>query len=331
MNNSFNSYLSNYISMYIETKRCLGFKFEAQITYFKRLDRDLIERKEIGPGLSKVFCDYWYEKNSWESERTYYARCIILREFSGFLNNMGIPSYCPRSPKYPKSSYVPYVFSHSEIERLIKATDGITCRYHKSENGMYCISVLIRVLYATGMRIGELLSLKEDDVDFNSQTITIKDSKNGMQRLIPIDDTLTDILIRYTDLKTKLLIGFNDSGYFFTNLQGDKLKINNIKVAFRLCLLKAGIHYLGPKIGPKLHSLRHTFACHSIARMSNEGYDTYVILPILATYLGHKQMDSINYYVRMTAEVFPTISKQLEDSCINVYPMIRNLDGYEAK
>lgn len=331
MKDSFNSYLSEYISMYIQTKRCLGFKFEAQISSFKKLDRDLIERNEVGPGLSKDFCDYWYERNSWESERTYYARCILLREFSGFLNNMGVFSYCPRPPKYPKSSYVPYVFSHSEIERLFKAADGITCRYHKSGNGLYCISVLLRALYATGMRVGELLSLKEEDVDFSSQTITIRDSKNGTQRLIPMGDTLNTILFRYLKLKNLLLTGFNDSDYFFTNLQGEKLKVDNILIAFRFCLYKAGIHYLGPKIGPKVHSLRHTFACHSIARMTNDGYDPYVILPILATFLGHKQMDSINYYVRMTAEVFPAISKQLEDSCINVYPMIRNLDGYEAK
>lgn len=317
--------------MFIQIKRSLGFKYEAQISSFRKLDGDLIERKETGPGLSKEFCDYWYEKTSLESERTYYARCILLREFSAYLNNIGIISYCPRPPKYPKSNYVPYVFTHTEIQDLFDAADSITQRYHKSENGTYCISVILRVLYATGLRIGELLSLKDEDVDFTLKTIVVKDSKNSLQRIIPIGDDLSEILIKYIEFRNKLLTGFNEPKYLFTNLQGEKISTNAIKVAFRLCLFKAGIQYLGPQKGPKVHCLRHTFACHSIAKMSQDGYDTYVIMPVLATFLGHKVLDSINYYIRMTAEVFPVISKQLEDNCINVYPMIRNFNGYETE
>lgn len=317
--------------MYIQIKRSLGFKYEAQVSNFKRLDRDLIERNEMGPGLSKEFCDYWYERTPPESEATYYARCILLREFSGFLNNLGIVSYCPRPPKYPKSTYVPYVFTHSEIQDLFDAADSITHRYHKSENGTYCISVILRVLYATGLRVGELLSLKDDDVDFTLKTIVVKDSKNCTQRIIPIGDDLCESLIQYVEFRNKLLTGFNEAKYLFTNLQGGKITTHAVRMAFRLCLIKAGIHYQGPQKGPKVHCLRHTFACHSIAQMSHDGYDTYVIMPILATFLGHKALDSINYYIRMTAEVFPTIRKQLEDSCINVYPMIRKFNGYEAK
>lgn len=314
--------------MYVETKRSLGFKFEAEIWIFKKMDKSIIDRNEKGPGFSKEFCDFWYEKSPNESERTYYSRCILLREFAGFLANIGIVTYCPRPPRYPRPTYVPYVFTHVEIEKLFNAADNIKTKYKKSENGMYCISFILRCLYATGLRIGELLNLNDDDIDFTNLTITVRDSKNCLQRIIPISSELKDLLLGYQGIRDKLLTGFNLPQRFFTNLNGGKLRRANIEIAFRLCLYKAGIHYMGPKIGPRLHCLRHTFACHSIASMNSEGLDTYVILPILATFLGHKQMDSINYYVRMTAEVFPTISKQLEESCANVYPMIRNLDGY---
>lgn len=296
MENLFSSYMGKYFTMYIETKRCLGYKFEAQIGFLKRMDKTLIDRNEEGPGFSKEFCDYWYIMNSTESERTYYARCILLREIAGFIANIGVVTYCPRPPRYPRSTYVPYVFSHSEIEKLFEAADSLKQKYHKSENGLYCISVILRTLYATGLRIGELLNLTDEDVDFDNEVIIVKDSKNGLQRMIPMSQQLTHLLLLYQECRDKLLTGFTMPKYFFTNFMGEKLRRENIEVAFRFCLCKAKINYLGPKIGPRLHSLRHTFACHSIAKMNSDGMDTYVIMPVLAMFLGHKALDSINYW-----------------------------------
>lgn len=92
----FNSYLADKLYLYIDIKRKLGFKFEGQLPILKKLDKMLIEKQEKGPGVSRQFAEFWYHTIPGEHERTKYARCIFLREFCGFLANLGIVTYCPK-------------------------------------------------------------------------------------------------------------------------------------------------------------------------------------------------------------------------------------------
>ena len=73
--------------------------------------------------------------------------------------------------------------------------------------------------------------------------------------------------------------------------------------------------------------LRHTFAVTSLAQMAEAGVDLYSTLPILSAYLGHKSLNSTDNYVRLTAEMFPGLLKDVDMVCLNVFPDIKN---YEA-
>jgi len=60
--------------------------------------------------------------------------------------------------------------------------------------------------------------------------------------------------------------------------------------------------------------------------MAEFGMDLYCSLPILSTYLGHQSLQSTNSYVRLTAEIYPELLKDVDAICLNVFP---NIDTYE--
>lgn len=92
---------------------------------------------------------------------------------------------------------------------------------------------------------------------------------------------------------------------------------------FKKCLLKAGIKYVGNKQGPRIHDLRHTFACHSLANMAKAGIDLYTSLPILSAYLGHQSLEATNRYVRLTSNIYPELTKDFNSISMNIFPIIQ--------
>lgn len=80
--------------------------------------------------------------------------------------------------------------------------------------------------------------------------------------------------------------------------------------------------------GPRLHDLRHTFSVHALAGMAESGIDLYCSLPILSTYLGHQSLEATNAYVRLTAEMYPGLLKDVDFICLNVFPKTSNYAAY---
>jgi integrase len=85
-------------------------------------------------------------------------------------------------------------------------------------------------------------------------------------------------------------------------------------------LAEVGISHLGGGKGPRVHDLRHTFAVHSLIKMSREGIDLYYSLPVLSEYMGHKSLESTDTYVRLTSEMFPEVMEDVNAVTAYVFP-----------
>lgn len=82
--------------------------------------------------------------------------------------------------------------------------------------------------------------------------------------------------------------------------------------------MKAGIQRV--ENGPVVHSFRHTFSVHSLAMLAESGEDLYCSLPILSSFLGHQNLESTNGYVRLTAEMYPGLVKDIGSISQDVFP-----------
>ena len=158
-------------------------------------------------------------------------------------------------------------------------------------SSFFIMPSLLRMLYGTGIRIGEALSLLNEDINLEEEYFILRDTKNGKDRIVPFST--------YVVHRNRLPVKISDTTPFFITLKGRACDRDSIYRRFCKILIQANI----PKDRIRLHDLRHTFAVHSLAKMAEEGMDLYCSLPILSTYLGHQSLRATNNYVRDVSRI----------------------------
>jgi len=264
-------------------------------------------------------CDLWGLKRPNETDITRYKRISAIRNLARFMNAIGVPSYLPRLPGNYKSTFTPYIYSHDEIGRFFAECDKLIVSSHTYSAPLY--PALFRLLYGTGMRIGEALSLRRKDVDLDNGIVILRDTKNGEDRLLPVSDSLRDILGSFASAYADA----EPDSFFFVKRNRKPLMRSDVYHNFRALLLKCGISHRGRESGPRIHDFRHTFSVHSLAKMSENGLDLYYSLPILSQYLGHKSLEATDKYVRLTEEMFPSVLEKMNSVCAYVFPEVERL------
>lgn len=311
------------LDQYVDFKRNLGFKFKSAESTYYLFDQFTILNGESEIGITKELADKWAVKRPNESDNTCYKRVMYLIQFATFLNDSGYSSYIPRLPKAYKSNFTPYIFSQDEMNAIFAASDLLEI-VGSINSAVNVIPALLRTLYATGIRIGEAVTIKIKDVNLDDKFMVIRESKNGKDRMIPFSDSLATICRQYRE-SLKLVQSPND--YFFVKRNGHRCKPKAIYEWFRKVLWKAGIPHGGKGQGPRLHDLRHAFSVHSLAIMAESGLDLYYSLPILSEYLGHQSLEATEKYVRLTSEMYPGLLSNVNNICSYAFPEV---DSHET-
>lgn len=306
------------LNEYIEFKKNLGYKFKSAESTFFLFDQFTIKNGETEIGITKELTDKWAIQRLNESENTCYKRVMYLRQFATFLNESGYNSYIPKLPRVYRSTFTPYVFTKIEIKKILAASEQL-----KMGNSMNStcntIPAILRTLYGTGIRVGEAVSLKVKDVNFEELYFIIRNSKNGKDRMVPFGDSLLTVLKQY---RSSLQIIEDQENYFFVKPNGANCSAKVIYEWFRKVLWKAGISHGGKGNGPRLHDIRHTFSVHTMVIMAESGLDLYYSLPILSEYLGHQSLEATEKYVRLTSEMYPSLLHDVNNICSYVFPEV---------
>ena len=166
--------------------------------------------------------------------------------------------------------------------------------------------LVIEMLYATGMRLAELVNLKETDIDFHNSNVKVLGKRNK-ERLIPFTDKVGKMLKNYLTEKVKYLAGlekktpqlppgFNVMPLFIT----DSGKIIYPKMVYRIVTRKLALVTTLEKKSP--HILRHSFATHLL----NNGADLNAVKELL----GHANLSATQIYTHNTIEKLKKIYKQ---------------------
>ena len=150
--------------------------------------------------------------------------------------------------------------------------------------------------------------------------------KNGTERIVPLSESVSKACEEYRALRRTRIGNKRVCELFFVKNNNTHCSQGAAYKAFRDILRIAGIPHGGKGTGPRLHDLRHTFACHSLTQMIKMGIDLYQAMPLLSTYLGHRTIESTEKYVRLTAEMHPGLLKDVEDICKFVFPRIKTTD-----
>ena len=312
----FHGIYAGLLDQYINFKQSLGYKFvDAYFTY-SFFDRMTLEREETTIGITRDLADTWAKQRPNESDSTRYRRVMYLIHFSRYLCDLGYDSFVPTYPTSYKSTFIPYILTKQQINDIFKACDSIEIGSFANSQAVV-IPALFRLMYGTGIRVGEAVSLLKTDVDLNNNTLIIRDSKNGKERMIPFAQSVAEACRGYrSSLPENAVYASN----FFVRRNGMPCNKKHLYDWFRKVLFVAGISHGGRGNGPRLHDVRHCFSVHSLAKMAADGVDLYYSLPILSEYLGHQSLEATEKYVRLTAEMYPGLISQANNICAYAFP-----------
>lgn len=304
---------------FIQHKRNLGYKYDTERYNFFKFSQYTLNHKIESKCLNKELVLSWTAKRKNESVKTWEHRASNVRQFALYLQSRGLAAYMPlKTRKVRRTEYVPYIFTHEEIDRFFQAADSILP--HSKSNKHHSFPLLFRLLYCCGLRISEALRLKISDVDLKSGILFLRGSKFNKDRLVPMSASLASMFVEYHDL-------FNQNNqaneYYFRNKTGTPLKHDAVYKIYRKLLWKVGISHGGKGKGPRLHDFRHTFCVHTLAKQVKDGIDLYTALPILSTYLGHSSIGATQRYVRLTTEAYPELIDKVSKTCAFVIPEVK--------
>ena len=319
MNNiafAYKSVFASKLTAFVEEKQSLGYSFGSTAKTLRAFDNVMLAHDVKSDMLTEDAVKLWTAPRDGEARSNQVCRVTAMRSFSAFLLQRGEDAYmCPYPPQINSMAYQPHIYSKDEVTRIFKVTEQMG--YDRRSPSLHLTTpVIFKTLYSTGMRISEILSLKRRDVDLANKCIMARDTKGGKERLLPMHDSLSNVYEDYC----RAVRGSAD-GLLFTSKTGGVITHSTFYHTFRRTLEKAGIPYSRGR-GPRIHDFRHTMAVHRLNQWSTEKKDLTAMLPILAVYLGHENVRIVSYYLRLTAQVYPELTAQVERDFGEVIPDI---------
>mgnify|MGYP005775574033 CR=1 FL=1 len=286
---------------FLQYKKFLGYKYKSDSIIIKEIVKYLNDFN-INNITKEVFENY-VRLNENLSQNTIARNISTFKEFCKYLKLQGINTYQIPNNIYKKEKrkYKAYIYTHDEIKKIYSNLD-IVFSYHYSYYHKTIYQIIIRILYQTGMRIGEVLNLTIDDYDSYNRLFHLKQTKNNQERIIVLTEQLNNLINDY-------VIKFNYK--FKLNNKLFDISLTSIENYFDKLLNLSKI--IKTDNGPRIHDLRHTFIVHLIEKFINEGMDLNVMLPIIQAHIGHQSLNSLSYYFQVTNDLLNIVNKISEE------------------
>lgn len=244
------------------------------------IDNKKIAIKEIDYSVIREYLNVLYDKKY--SNKTIARHISTLRSFFKYLKKKNLIEMNPMTlisnPKLEKK--LPKVISYSDLEAILNALDDGTILGDRN-------TLILELLYATGIRVSELVNIKVKDIDTKRREIRIL-GKGNKERIVLYGSRCENLLENY---RKKSYIELNTKGvdYLLLGVRGNKINERQVRTIVDDAVSKAGT-----KLHISPHVLRHTFATH----MLNEGADLRSVQQLL----GHESLSTTTIYTHVSNE-----------------------------
>jgi integrase len=325
-NFEYKSVLAPFIDDFIRMKEALGVNNLRTKWILLELDRFYCRHDIKEPIITKKTISDWHQTRTNDHPKTLYAKYCIISQFARNMSRNGYDCYIPPLPRCVdgKTDFTPYIFTVEQIGLIFEKSDELRMHDAHMNCTLFCIPAILRLLYSNALRISEALSIRNCDVEFEKKYIHIRKSKNGQERIIPVNAELKGVLTQYISFRNRMPLKSVTApdGFLFIKPDGTYCKADTVYMWFRTLLSRCNIPYTGNHHGPRIHDLRHTGAVHAFVQMAQNGQDAYTSLPILSTWLGHKSLSSTEKYVRLIETMYPDLIVQSASVSAYVFPKV---------
>ncbi|HJX52471.1 MAG TPA: tyrosine-type recombinase/integrase [Polyangia bacterium] len=202
----------------------------------------------------------------------------------------------------------PHLYTDDEIARLLRAAAKLPS---KTRLRARSYTTLLGLLLVTGMRISEVVGLDRNDVDLANAVVTVRRTKFGKSRLVPLHISTRQALEGYVEKRDQILPKPTTTS-FLVSEDGRRLTVNTVEQTFVKLSRRVGLRAPSDRRGPRLHDIRHHFAVRTLLRWYRAGIDVEVNLPRLSTYLGHVHVTDTYWYLSASPELMRAVAARLE-------------------
>jgi len=301
--------LRDALGDYLNLRRSLGFKLERS----GQLLADFVSFAERAdaPAVTTELALAWATAPADADPAWWRARLAATRPFARYLAAFIPGTEVPPAGLLPgpvSRRAVPYLYSPAGIGALITAAAAIRTPLRAAT-----YQTLIGLLAVTGMRAGEAIRLDRPDVDLRAGLLTIRESKFGKSRQLPLHATTVAALAGYATVRDQRHPR-PATAAFFLSLTATRLIYKNVHFTYHRLTQAAGLSPRSPQCRPRIHDLRHSFAVTTLLRWYQDGGDVAAQLPLLSAWLGHADPASTYWYLTGTPELLALAATRLETS-----------------
>jgi integrase len=297
----FDSIFARQIADYIHLRQRLGYQMRSQSAVLRMFDIYLFRRRHRGR-LSQAVAVAFATSNPAVTRVECWRRYLFVRHFSEYL-----AIFNPKTPKLdpkalPRSSGRPPIAFIREdgLATLLEKSRSVSSKH--PIRGV-TLHAMIGLAASTGLRIGEIVRLDDQDVHLEAGTgmLAVRGSKFKKDRMVPLHSSTVAVLRAYRIARDASILR-RDCPAFFRSLRGRRYTSHTLEDAVCRIGRENGLREpTGP--GPNFHRLRHRFAVQRLVAWYEKGVDVQAKLPALATYMGHVHYTETAHYLTATPEL----------------------------
>ena len=262
--------------------------------------------------LDQRLFDQWRKTLGHLSPNTQRGREIAVYKLCCYRRRTEPQCFVPDPLSFARARPYPLrvLFEPAQIAELLRRASALSAHRY-SPLRPHVIRLAIVLLYTAGLRRGEVVRLRMNDVDLRSGVLHIRESKFHKSRWVPLSSSARQELQRYLALRHKTFKGTCPTAPLLFNGRRDLSCCSGggLGQTIRRLILAANIRD-GSGRHPCVHSMRHSFAVSALLRWYEAGADVQSCLPKLALYMGHVSIVSTAYYLRQMPAVVTRASER---------------------
>jgi len=300
--------LRQAVDEYLALRHALGFSLRLPGALLHQFAAFL--ERHGAPYITRDLALRWAQQPATAQPSTWANRLAAVRRFAQFWSASDPRTEVPPLGLLPHryARKPPYLYTADDIRRLIAAA-----RQLPSATGLRpaTYATLLGLLAVTGLRISEALALNRADVDGAEAVLTIRRTKFGKSRLVPVHPATQRALGRYARRRDRVYPKPTTES-FFVSERGARLTQCTVRYTFNRLSRQVGLRGPADRRGPRLHDLRHRLAVTTLLRWYRAGVDVERHLPALSTYLGHRHVADTYWYLSAVPELLRLAAARLE-------------------
>jgi integrase len=306
----FGSFLGPLMREHVVLMQAMGHRYNTQMQRLLRLDRFLQSRPDLsGRPLTVVI-------RAWTDTRSTPQHALDCHQTGRLLfkalSRIGAP--VEKTPpdkrlyQQAKQQYRrPYIFSEQEVFCLLET--ALSFPSPRSPLRPQTLHLMLVLAYCAGLRLGEIVRLNVSDFDIGDDAIDIQGTKFFKSRRLPLSESVVTALQSY--LRARKQVGASttpDAPLLWHQQAGGRYSRDRAGRLLVRVLRRAKLKPAPGRIGPRVHDVRHAFVVSRMLRWYREGINPQSRLPYLATYLGHKDINSTLVYLTITQDLLQQAS-----------------------